>query len=250
MPSLQAEVVIATSIAASEVTFVASHSVSRLMLSSSEKHRPQLPSPLPILTSPSRRHRRSSPHHRVMYILCNEEPLWMNLCLKGASDLLQYRGSWKKTTLLHYYMYPAIPSVIITYENVKHYVMCGQLRKDTAKELEINEATNDFDPSWKSGEGRYGSVYKAVLPNMHVRCNFLPARFLPAEFSAGNIENGKNHKKSVGVLNFHLFCPNSSKRRSSSNGRARRGLQRGRIPAIEAWNGGGRPARPLRRSSQ
>ncbi|MED6187383.1 hypothetical protein PIB30_075931 [Stylosanthes scabra] len=60
----KAEVVIATSIAASEVTFVASHSVSRLTLSSSEKHHPQPPSPLPILTSPSRRHRRSSPHHR------------------------------------------------------------------------------------------------------------------------------------------------------------------------------------------
>ncbi|CAJ1974081.1 unnamed protein product [Sphenostylis stenocarpa] len=35
----------------------------------------------------------------VMYILCNEEPLWMSLCLKGASGLLQYKGSWKKTAL-------------------------------------------------------------------------------------------------------------------------------------------------------
>ncbi|MED6144026.1 hypothetical protein PIB30_011530 [Stylosanthes scabra] len=56
-PSLQAEVVIATSIAAS-------HYVSRLTSSSNEKHRPQSPSPLPILTSPSHRRRRSSPHHR------------------------------------------------------------------------------------------------------------------------------------------------------------------------------------------
>ncbi|KAL1344644.1 hypothetical protein HN51_018514 [Arachis hypogaea] len=37
----------------------------------------------------------------VMYVLCNEEPLWMSLCLKGASGLLQYQGCWKKTTLLH-----------------------------------------------------------------------------------------------------------------------------------------------------
>ncbi|KAJ1386189.1 JmjC domain [Sesbania bispinosa] len=37
----------------------------------------------------------------VMYILCNEEPLWASLCLKGASGLLQYKGSWKKTAL-HY----------------------------------------------------------------------------------------------------------------------------------------------------
>ncbi|KAI4307418.1 hypothetical protein L6164_030610 [Bauhinia variegata] len=35
----------------------------------------------------------------VMYILCNEEPLWMSLCLKGVSGLLQYKGSWKKTIL-------------------------------------------------------------------------------------------------------------------------------------------------------
>ncbi|KAH1245212.1 F-box protein [Glycine soja] len=35
----------------------------------------------------------------VMYILCNEDPLWMSLCLKGASGFLQYKGSWKKTAL-------------------------------------------------------------------------------------------------------------------------------------------------------
>ncbi|KAK4274126.1 hypothetical protein QN277_017404 [Acacia crassicarpa] len=35
----------------------------------------------------------------VMYILCYEEPLWMTLCLKGASGLLQYKSSWKKTAL-------------------------------------------------------------------------------------------------------------------------------------------------------
>ncbi|CAM8942940.1 unnamed protein product [Rhodiola kirilowii] len=35
----------------------------------------------------------------VMYIFCNEEPLWMNLCLKIARGQLQYKGSWKKTAL-------------------------------------------------------------------------------------------------------------------------------------------------------
>ncbi|ESW08264.1 hypothetical protein PHAVU_009G032400 [Phaseolus vulgaris] len=35
----------------------------------------------------------------VMYTLCNEEPLWMSLCLKGTSGSLQYKGSWKKTVL-------------------------------------------------------------------------------------------------------------------------------------------------------
>ncbi|GMJ02494.1 hypothetical protein like AT1G78280 [Hibiscus trionum] len=35
----------------------------------------------------------------VMYIFCNEEPLWMSLCLKKVNGPLQYKGSWKKTTL-------------------------------------------------------------------------------------------------------------------------------------------------------
>lgn len=35
----------------------------------------------------------------VMYIFCNEEPLWMSLCLKTGSGLLEYKGSWKKTAL-------------------------------------------------------------------------------------------------------------------------------------------------------
>ncbi|CAI8599082.1 unnamed protein product [Vicia faba] len=35
----------------------------------------------------------------VMYILSNEEPLWMTLCLQRASGFLEYKGSWKKTAL-------------------------------------------------------------------------------------------------------------------------------------------------------
>ncbi|XP_002513952.2 F-box protein At1g78280 [Ricinus communis] len=35
----------------------------------------------------------------VMYVLCNEEPLWMSLCLNRANGPLQYQGSWKKTAL-------------------------------------------------------------------------------------------------------------------------------------------------------
>ncbi|KAJ0988627.1 hypothetical protein J5N97_006983 [Dioscorea zingiberensis] len=34
----------------------------------------------------------------VMYVFCNEEPLWMNLILK-TGGLIKYRGSWKKTVL-------------------------------------------------------------------------------------------------------------------------------------------------------
>ena len=38
----------------------------------------------------------------VMYILCNEEPLWMNLFLRSAGGLLEYKGSWKETALCQY----------------------------------------------------------------------------------------------------------------------------------------------------
>lgn len=41
--------------------------------------------------------------------------------------------------------------------------------------FEINEATNDFDPSWKIAEGRYGTVYKGVLRQMHVAIKMLPS---------------------------------------------------------------------------
>lgn len=41
--------------------------------------------------------------------------------------------------------------------------------------LEINEATNDFDPSWKIAEGRFGTVYKGILRQMHVAIKMLPS---------------------------------------------------------------------------
>lgn len=41
--------------------------------------------------------------------------------------------------------------------------------------LEINEATNDFDLSWKIAEGRYGTVYKGILRQMHVAIKMLPS---------------------------------------------------------------------------
>ncbi|KAL4280497.1 hypothetical protein GQ457_03G033490 [Hibiscus cannabinus] len=34
-----------------------------------------------------------------MYIFCNEEPLWMSVCLKKVNVQIQYKGSWKKTAL-------------------------------------------------------------------------------------------------------------------------------------------------------
>lgn len=49
-----------------------------------------------------------------MYILCNEEPLWMILCLKGSSGLIQYQGSWKKTAL-HKYVSPYLQFLLLKY---------------------------------------------------------------------------------------------------------------------------------------
>jgi len=48
----------------------------------------------------------------VMYTLCNEEPLWMSLCLKGTSGSLQYKGSWKKT-VLHKYASPHMQLLVL-----------------------------------------------------------------------------------------------------------------------------------------
>ncbi|KAJ4897515.1 U-box domain-containing protein 32 [Raphanus sativus] len=41
--------------------------------------------------------------------------------------------------------------------------------------MEINEATDEFDPSWKLGEGKYGSVYKGSLQNLQVAVKMLPS---------------------------------------------------------------------------
>jgi hypothetical protein len=41
--------------------------------------------------------------------------------------------------------------------------------------MEINEATHDFDPSWKIGEGRYGTVYRGILCHALVAIKMLPS---------------------------------------------------------------------------
>lgn len=40
---------------------------------------------------------------------------------------------------------------------------------------EINEATHEFDPSWKVGDGKYGSVYKGFLDHRKVFIKMLPS---------------------------------------------------------------------------
>ncbi|XP_010550551.1 PREDICTED: U-box domain-containing protein 32 isoform X2 [Tarenaya hassleriana] len=41
--------------------------------------------------------------------------------------------------------------------------------------MELNEATNEFDPSWKLGEGNYGSIYKGYLQHIQVAVKMLPS---------------------------------------------------------------------------
>ncbi|XP_031738257.1 U-box domain-containing protein 32 isoform X2 [Cucumis sativus] len=41
--------------------------------------------------------------------------------------------------------------------------------------VEIIEATRNFDPSWKIGEGRHGSVYKGLLRHMDVALKMFPS---------------------------------------------------------------------------
>ena len=40
----------------------------------------------------------------VFYIFCNEDPLWMKLCLNTHEGLLQYSGTWKHTVLQKWVM--------------------------------------------------------------------------------------------------------------------------------------------------
>ncbi|KAF8040577.1 hypothetical protein BT93_B2721 [Corymbia citriodora subsp. variegata] len=40
---------------------------------------------------------------------------------------------------------------------------------------EINEATHNFDPSQRIGEGKYGTVYKGLLRHLHVAIRMLPS---------------------------------------------------------------------------
>ncbi|KAG6555930.1 hypothetical protein Mapa_001867 [Marchantia paleacea] len=35
----------------------------------------------------------------VFYIFCNEEPLWMQLCLEKHEGGLDYKGTWRQTAL-------------------------------------------------------------------------------------------------------------------------------------------------------
>lgn len=46
--------------------------------------------------------------YSVMYILCNEEPLWMSLCLRIANHEIEYKGSWKKTALDQYVSFTSL----------------------------------------------------------------------------------------------------------------------------------------------
>lgn len=48
---------------------------------------------------------------------------------------------------------------------------------------EINEATRDFDPSWKIADGRYGIIYKGVLRHLKVAI-----KMLPSHGSQGHVE--------------------------------------------------------------
>ncbi|KAI8564841.1 hypothetical protein RHMOL_Rhmol03G0213700 [Rhododendron molle] len=48
---------------------------------------------------------------------------------------------------------------------------------------EINEATRDFDPSWKIGDGTYGSVYRGILRHLKVAI-----KMLPSHGSQGHVE--------------------------------------------------------------
>lgn len=48
------------------------------------------------------------------------------------------------------------------------------LQFSTFSLVEVGEATCSFDPSKRIGDGRYGSVYRAILRHVHVAIQMLP----------------------------------------------------------------------------
>ncbi|KAL7003436.1 hypothetical protein U1Q18_004592, partial [Sarracenia purpurea var. burkii] len=75
---------------------------------------------------------------------------------------------------------------------------------------EINEATRDFNPSWKIGDGRYGSVYKGLLRHLKVAI-----KMLPSNCSQGHVEFEQeawalSKVRHPNIVNLIGTCPESS----------------------------------------
>ncbi|PRQ60125.1 putative protein kinase RLK-Pelle-RLCK-IXb family [Rosa chinensis] len=75
--------------------------------------------------------------------------------------------------------------------------------------LEINEATQNFDPSQKIGEGRYGSVYKGILRHMHVAIKMLPSYGSKRQLDFQNEVEILSRARHPNLVTLIGMCPES-----------------------------------------
>lgn len=75
--------------------------------------------------------------------------------------------------------------------------------------MEIIEATNNFDPSWKIAEGRYGSVYKGLLRHVHVAIKMLPSYGCQSQSDFQNEAEVLSRVRHPNLLTLIGTCPES-----------------------------------------
>ncbi|XP_052202193.1 U-box domain-containing protein 32-like isoform X2 [Diospyros lotus] len=74
---------------------------------------------------------------------------------------------------------------------------------------EINEATRDFDPSWKIGDGIHGSVYKGFLCHLKVAIKMLPSHSSRGHMEFENEAHVLSRVRHPHLVNLVGTCPES-----------------------------------------
>ncbi|EHA8587360.1 putative F-box protein [Cocos nucifera] len=103
----------------------------------------------------------------VMYVLCNEEPLWMNQCLK-VGGLLEYKGSWKKATL-HRTKW-TIDQLLLNHGDVAFRISQRSSKKITMKfkdYVSYMKVQHDEDPLYVFDD-KFGEAAPALLEDYNV----------------------------------------------------------------------------------
>ncbi|KAJ8433781.1 hypothetical protein Cgig2_025944 [Carnegiea gigantea] len=105
----------------------------------------------------------------VMNIFCNEEPLWMSLCLGNATGLLEYKGSWKKTTLIRFWsavyvtLYLGYLQSVIHVESIFLNADCSENVINADAELKRKPLHFDAKPTMRLCAGFYSLfLYKRL----------------------------------------------------------------------------------------
>ncbi|KAM7272956.1 hypothetical protein ACFE04_027620 [Oxalis oulophora] len=75
--------------------------------------------------------------------------------------------------------------------------------------MEINEATHEFDPSWKIGEGIHGSVYRGLIRHVQVAIKMLPSYGLQSPLEFQNKVEVLSRVRHPHLVTLIGICPES-----------------------------------------